>query len=197
MVNDLVFTTLYDGTIHALSREDGKIVWTVQASSGINGWPAVAGDTIIFPAGADEPAALIAFRLGAEGEMMQPPEPTATSAMAEPTEEPTVTPEPTPTTVVEPTEPAPTPEPVQVAMVNVTFEPREITVKPGTTVIWTNEDSFAHTITAGTREQPSGLFDSGSVEGGGTFSFTFEETGTYEYFCSFHPGMDGVIIVEE
>jgi plastocyanin len=87
-------------------------------------------------------------------------------------------------------------EGVEVVMQNSTFQPAEITVAPGTTVIWTNEDSFAHTVTAGTRGNPTGVFDE-NVSGGGTFSFTFEEPGTYDYFCSIHPGMDGVVTLEE
>lgn len=84
----------------------------------------------------------------------------------------------------------------QVAMQNITFQPGEIRVNVETTVTWTNRDGFAHTVTAGTRSNPSGLFDSGNVGGGGVFSFTFQEPGTYNYFCSIHPGMDGVVIVE-
>ncbi|MFO7918742.1 MAG: plastocyanin/azurin family copper-binding protein [Anaerolineae bacterium] len=87
-------------------------------------------------------------------------------------------------------------EDVEVVMRNTAFEPEEITVAPGTTVTWTNEDSFAHTVTAGTRGDPTGMFDE-DVSGGDTFSFTFEEPGTYDYFCRPHSGMDGVVIVEE
>jgi plastocyanin len=63
--------------------------------------------------------------------------------------------------------------------------------------VWTNNDGFAHTVTAGTRDNPADLFDSGNVEAGETFEFTFDEPGTYEYFCSLHPGMDGTVTVEE
>jgi len=68
VVNDLVFTSTFDGMIYALNRETGKEVWSYQAPAGINAWPAVAGDTIIFPAGVEigmgQPV-LIAFRIGA------------------------------------------------------------------------------------------------------------------------------------
>jgi plastocyanin len=82
-------------------------------------------------------------------------------------------------------------------MKNIRFSPPQITVKAGTTVIWTNDDTVGHTVTSGTRGNPSGLFDSGDVPAGGTFSFTFTEPGTYNYYCKIHPGMDGVVIVEK
>lgn len=75
VVNDLVFTTTYDGTIYALARDDGQIVWSYAAPGGINAWPAVAGDTILFAAGVAGEPVLIAFRLGAEGEVELPPQP--------------------------------------------------------------------------------------------------------------------------
>lgn len=93
--------------------------------------------------------------------------------------------------------PAESVEGAQVTMQNTSFQPQELNVQPGATVTWTNEDNFAHTVTAGTRDNPSGLFDSGNVAAGGTFNFTFEEPGTYEYFCSIHDGMRGVIVVGE
>ena len=70
VVNDLVFTSTFDGMIYALDRETGREVWAYQAPAGINGWPAVAGDTIIFPAGTligSGPPVLIAFRIGSGG----------------------------------------------------------------------------------------------------------------------------------
>jgi plastocyanin len=83
----------------------------------------------------------------------------------------------------------------EVIMQSNTYQPAEMTVSVGTTVTWVNEDSFDHTITAGTRGEPSGLFDA-TVAAGGNFSYTFEEAGTYDYYCTIHPGMNGTIIVE-
>jgi len=85
---------------------------------------------------------------------------------------------------------------VQVVMSNNSFQPAQITVPAGTTVTWINQDSTSHTVTAGTRGNPSGLFDSGEVASGGTFSFTFDTPGTYDYFCSVHNGMDGQVVVQ-
>jgi Glucose dehydrogenase len=68
VVNDLVFTSIYDGMIHALNKKTGEEVWSYQASGPINGWPAVKGDTIIFPVGMGKTPALVAFRIGASGQ---------------------------------------------------------------------------------------------------------------------------------
>lgn len=71
------------------------------------------------------------------------------------------------------------------------FNPQTLTIKVGTTVTWTNEDSALHTVTA------EGIFDSGALSKGESWAYTFEEIGTYDYMCTFHPYMEGTIIVEE
>jgi len=81
------------------------------------------------------------------------------------------------------------------------FSPRVTTVPVGTTVTWTNEDGkVVHTVTSGESDgtvgTPDGLFDSGNMKNGDTFSFTFAEPGTYEYHCTPHPWMMGTVIVE-
>ncbi|UCE85992.1 MAG: PQQ-binding-like beta-propeller repeat protein [Deltaproteobacteria bacterium] len=63
VVNDLVFTSTYDGTLYALDRASGATRWTDRPGAGINAWPAVAGDTILFPAGVGASPELIAYRL--------------------------------------------------------------------------------------------------------------------------------------
>ena len=68
------------------------------------------------------------------------------------------------------------------------FSPQEITVAKGAKVTWTNKDSVGHTIA-------SDSFNSGTLNNGGTFSFTFKEAGTYDYYCSIHPSMKGKIMV--
>ncbi len=72
------------------------------------------------------------------------------------------------------------------------FEPGEITIQKGTTVIFKNDDSVAHTATSDT-----GIFDSGLLDNGETFSFVFDEIGEYSYHCTPHPSMKGKIIVIE
>jgi len=63
VVGDLVFTSTYDGTIHALDRATGATAWSTHAGGGINGWPAVSGDTIVFPVGVGPEPAVVAYRL--------------------------------------------------------------------------------------------------------------------------------------
>jgi plastocyanin len=72
------------------------------------------------------------------------------------------------------------------------FLPGEIEIKVGTTITWTNEDSAPHTVTANDRS-----FNSGRLEQGQTFSFTFDTAGEFEYFCEYHPGMAAVVVVTE
>ncbi|MGE5429904.1 MAG: plastocyanin/azurin family copper-binding protein [Syntrophomonadaceae bacterium] len=73
-----------------------------------------------------------------------------------------------------------------VVMQNMAFVPASITVTAGTTVKWTNKDSFQHTVTSGTPEAPDGKFDSGLISQNGTFSYKFDTKGTYNYFCKPH-----------
>lgn len=81
----------------------------------------------------------------------------------------------------------------EVAIESFTFMPEEVEVATGTEVTWTNGDDFAHTATSGTPDETTDRFDGvmgelGEMNGKGeTFSFTFEEPGTYGYFCRFHP----------
>ncbi|MEX0868757.1 MAG: plastocyanin/azurin family copper-binding protein [Nitriliruptoraceae bacterium] len=64
-------------------------------------------------------------------------------------------------------------------------------VPVGTTVTWTNEDpGIMHTVTAA-----DGSFDSGLLAEGATFSYTFTETGEYEYLCTPHPWMRAKVVV--
>jgi plastocyanin len=78
----------------------------------------------------------------------------------------------------------------EVAVVDVAFEPEDIEVPVGTTVDWINDDPFAHTVTAN-----DGAFDSGTMDAGQTFSQTFDEPGTFDYFCAIHPSMTGTVTI--
>jgi len=89
---------------------------------------------------------------------------------------------------------------VEVICKNNRFQPNTLTINVGTTVTWVNQDGFIHTVTSGTSpSETSGLFDSGNLSGGQTFSFTFDKAGTYDYFCIPHYslGMIGKVIVNE
>ncbi len=78
------------------------------------------------------------------------------------------------------------------------YIPYEVTIDVGGVVTWSNDDSAAHTVTAGTaKDGPSGVFDSSLFMAGTTFEHKFEEVGTYPYFCMVHPWMDGIVVVQE
>ena len=74
---------------------------------------------------------------------------------------------------------------------NFTFNQAVVTVKPGTTVTWTNGDDIPHTVVS-----KDGLFKSKVLDTGDRFSFTFAKPGQFGYFCSLHPHMTGTIIVK-
>lgn len=97
-----------------------------------------------------------------------------------------------------PTSPPATPPPgqAQVVMKDLAFQPQTLRIKAGTTVVWTNQDNFPHTVTSGANRAADGRFDSGNLGPGKTFQSTFTEAGTFPYFCRFHGGMNGTIEVE-
>lgn len=125
--------------------------------------------------------------------------PSTTASTSTPTAAPTTAPTVAPTTA--PTE-APTAAPTEapttapsggnsVSIVNFAFSPASLTVKVGTKVTWTNNDSVGHTVTA-----DGGAFDSQTVGPNNSFSFTFTKAGTYTYHCAIHPYMTATIIVQ-
>jgi plastocyanin len=78
-----------------------------------------------------------------------------------------------------------------ISIQNMNFSPASLTVPAGSTVTWTNNDGFAHTVTSKTN-----AFDSGSIANGKTFSFTFSTAGKYDYYCSIHTSMTGLVVVQ-
>ena len=81
---------------------------------------------------------------------------------------------------------------------NECYIPHEVTVDAGGEVVWTNDGTSATTVTSGNpADGPDGLFDSGLVDPGSSFSFKFEEHGEYRYFSMIHPWMAGVVTVQE
>jgi plastocyanin len=72
------------------------------------------------------------------------------------------------------------------------FSPNPVEVKVGETVTWINDDSGRHTVTS-----KDGVFDSGIMGKGQSFSFTFDKAGEYQYFCEPHPNMVGTVVVTE
>ena len=79
---------------------------------------------------------------------------------------------------------------------NACYSPADITINAGDTVEWINVDTAAHTVTAGSpADVQVEIFDSSLLMGGGTWSFTFDEAGSYDYFCMVHPWMTGSVSV--
>jgi plastocyanin len=72
------------------------------------------------------------------------------------------------------------------------YQPSSLTVPAGTTVTWINRDVVRHTVTS-----DEGLFDSGRLGSGESFSYTFKEPGTFNYHCTIHTFMHGTVIVTE
>jgi plastocyanin len=79
-----------------------------------------------------------------------------------------------------------------VAIKNFAFAPAAITVKAGTKVTWTNQDSDAHTVTS---QNNSGPLSSAALNTGQSYSYTFTKPGTYSYLCTIHPFMTATVTV--
>jgi len=77
-----------------------------------------------------------------------------------------------------------------VSIKDFAFNPGTIEVAVGTTITWTNDDAAPHTVS-----QSGGGFESGRLDPGTTFSFTFDTAGTFDYFCQFHANMTGQVVV--
>jgi plastocyanin len=77
-----------------------------------------------------------------------------------------------------------------VSIRDFSFEPAQLSVEPGTTVTWTNEGNEPHTVTA-----DNGLFDSGVLYPGDSYSVPFDGMGTVSYYCTLHPSLTGGITV--
>ena len=98
-----------------------------------------------------------------------------------------------------------TPTPGNVVIADYSFTPDTVTVKVGALVTWTNDGSYAHTVTADSGGFDSGQLDAASGGGGGyggggttagSYSTMFGTAGTYPYHCANHPTlMKGVVIV--
>lgn len=79
-----------------------------------------------------------------------------------------------------------------VTMQGLAYTPSEITVAPGTTVRWVNQEQAAHTVTS---DEPGGPLDSGVLGEGQSFEYTFETPGTFTYHCEIHPFMTASVTV--
>ncbi len=87
------------------------------------------------------------------------------------------------------------------------YNPSQITINVNDTVRWINNDTESHTVTSGlggglasaatnSKGKPDGLFDSGLFKPGSSWSFKFNKSGTFNYFCTIHPWMEGIVQVK-
>lgn len=80
---------------------------------------------------------------------------------------------------------------IEIRMRNNTYQPDALTVPAGTAVRWVNDDADIHTIS-----QVGGGFESGLLFTRDGWSYTFNDPGTYEFYCLPHPYMHGTITVQ-
>jgi outer membrane protein assembly factor BamB/plastocyanin len=191
VVGDLVFTSTFDGMIYAFSRDTGEEVWSYQAPAGINAWPAVTDDTIIFAAGVGESPQLIAFRLGATGVTPASPQ--------------DATPEHTPEPATREATPAGSGTVLEVSTTDgLTFNQTELSAPANSevTVEYLNDTNVPHNIHffAGPGTDAGTLAATEVVTGPDnlqTTDFTTPAAGEYLYICDVHPAqMRGTLVVE-
>lgn len=151
---------------------------------------------------------IVASALVLDAAVAQTPSPTPTEPAAEASPSPSASASPSPTP-----SPSPSPSPrsptaraqraqtepqaapvralgaatVAVSAIDDEFSPRSVTIAAGDTVRWSNDGDNVHTVTS-----DEGAFDSGTLEAGAAFSFTFGEPGTYPYYCQVHGAAGGV-----
>src|SRR4029077_19341295 len=87
--------------------------------------------------------------------------------------------------------PLASPPDIQVKVDNFSFMPPDLKAPVGTKVTWINRDDVPHTVVSN-----DGKFSSPALDTDEQFSFTFNEAGTYEYYCSVHPKMTAKVIVQ-
>jgi plastocyanin len=85
---------------------------------------------------------------------------------------------------------SPAPRRYEVAIKNFTFEPAQLTVAVGDTIVWSNTDFVPHTATA-----RDSTWDSNSINGSNAWRFVANAPGAHEYYCVFHPTMRATIVV--
>ncbi|MFN8594511.1 MAG: PQQ-dependent dehydrogenase, methanol/ethanol family [Thermomicrobiales bacterium] len=178
----LVFSGEANGNFDAYNAKTGDLLWQFQTGAGVNGpamtyeidgkqYVAVAAGgnfQLNYPRG----DALWVFALdGTLGPVGAPPAPSSEVAASAVSVN-------------------------QVNIVDFAFNPGTIIVPPGTTVTWTNTGAQPHSATSTVSETNPVSFDSGILNPGQSFSFTFDKPGTYDYFCVPHPFMRGKVIVD-
>ncbi len=76
---------------------------------------------------------------------------------------------------------------VTIEMQDFAFKPQTLSVKKGTTIVFVNKDNAKHTVTADDKSS-----NSGDIDAGKTYEFTFQNAGTFNYYCEYHGDRGGV-----
>ena len=84
------------------------------------------------------------------------------------------------------------PAATSIEILKFAFAPREITIRPGTTITWTNRDETPHALSTHDRS-----FASQAMDTGDSYRFTFASEGDFSYFCTLHPFMTGIVHVRK
>ena len=90
-------------------------------------------------------------------------------------------------------------EEITVTITDQGYEPETLLVAPGTKVVWKNKGEVLHAVASGphpTHENHQGL-ESPEIPKGGTYSYTFAQTGTYDYHDHLNPTLNGIVIVKD
>ena len=82
-------------------------------------------------------------------------------------------------------------EPGRILIKDFMFSPMTLTTQVGVEVSWVNQDDEPHTVVS-----DAGLFRSGALDTGNSFTYKFDKPGTYHVFCSMHPQMTATIVVQ-
>ncbi len=85
--------------------------------------------------------------------------------------------------------PPPPTDKAEVKIIDFSFYPADVTIVKGGTVTWSQKDGISHTVTGGD-------FSSSKLNQGQTYSHTFNEAGTYDYWCTIHSSMRGKVTVK-
>ena len=111
--------------------------------------------------------------------------------------------DPTPTATQPPSAPPPEPPAAQTLEATVTseiagFVLEDLTIKAGTAVVWKNLDAAPHNATSGASPGADGKWDTANLgKDQSAEPITFNETGTFAYFCTIHPSMTATLTVTE
>jgi plastocyanin len=111
--------------------------------------------------------------------------------MAPPPREFAIAPSPAAASSAQPTGSAPTAQ-LRITIQALKYSPETADIRAGETVQWTNDDLTPHTVTS----EDGGELNSGSIEADASWSHTFSQPGTFPYYCTFHPEMQGTIVVK-